>query len=307
MPKVYTPRRLREKNRWLRSDGKPNFKSRIHDKIPELSPLIRRDVPGVNTSTPILNVCEIMSKLNTRLVPVLTGRGEVVGVVTATDIIDYLGGGLKHNIILNLKLPTIYDILQTPVGKIMTENPVVVDESLKLSKLLELMVNLSLGAVPVVSQNTYVGIITELEILKFLTYKQVGVKVADVMSKEVLSVDENSKLSTAMKLMIKLGVRRLPVTSGDRVIGIFTWKNVIDLIGTHKVFNVLSLKTLDEFASIPVTTVMTPEVILIDPQADIGEAASKILETQTSLLLAYENGKLVGIITERDVIYGLVV
>jgi len=305
--KVYTPRRLRERNRWLRSDGKPNFKSRIHDKTPELSPLIRRDVPGVNTSTPILNVCELMSKLNTRLIPVLTGRNEVVGVITATDIIDYLGGGLKHNIVLNLKLPTIYDILQVPAGKIMTENPVVVEESLKLSKLLELMVNLGLGAVPVVSQNKYVGIITEYEIVKFLTYKHVGVKVADVMTREVLSVDENSKLSTAMKLMINLGVRRLPVVSGEKVVGIFTWKDVIDLIGTHKIFNVLSLKTLDEFASIPVTSVMTPEVMLIDPQADISEAASKILETQTSLLLVSEDGRLAGIITERDIIYGLVV
>ncbi|MEM0037579.1 MAG: CBS domain-containing protein [Zestosphaera sp.] len=307
MVKVYTPRRLREKNRWLRSDGRPNFKDRVYEREPELSPIVRRDVPSVNTSSTILRVCELMSKHNSRLISVASGGGEVVGVLTAMDLIDYLGGGPKHNLVKASGLDTIHEALNVPAGKVMHENPLKVDVNTPLYRVLELMVNYGLGAVPVTSNEMYVGVLTEFEIMKYLSIKYVGIPVCKVMSKEVITIPSTASLGEAMKMMVSLGIRRLPVIDGESLRGMITWKDVIDLIGTHKVYGMLKYGFLSELASLRIPDVMNTEVFVIDPQADLGEAASMIVKTATSSLLVVENGVVTGIITERDVIYGLVV
>ncbi len=75
-----------------------------------------------------------------------------------------------------------------------------------------------------------VGIITERDIL----YKVVApglnahnVKVVDVMTSPVETVDEASKVSDAISKMSKLGVRRLGVTRNGKIIGMVTQKSVV--------------------------------------------------------------------------------
>lgn len=306
--KVYTPRRLREKNRWLRSDGKPNFKDRLYSREPELSPLIRRDVPPVNTLTTVLRTCELMSSHNTRLIAVTSGRGNVTGIVTAMDIVDYLGGGSKHGLVSVSGFETIHEVLNLSIGKIMNENPIYVDINTPFYRVLELMVNYGLGAVPVIKEDgSYVGVLTELEIMKYLSVKYVGVPVHKVMTREVLSTSSSTSLEEAMWMMISLGVRRLPVIDDNQLKGMLTWKDIIDLIGTHKIYEILKHGLLREFKSLRVSDIMNTNVDVVSPYTDLGEVASMILRTATSSLLVVEEGVVVGIITERDVIYGLVV
>lgn len=308
MVKVYTPRRLREKNRWLRSDGKPNFKDRLYSREPELSPLIRRDVPPINTLTTVLRTCELMSSQNTRLIAVTSGKGNIIGVITAMDIVDYLGGGSRHGLVSVSGFETIHEVLNLNVGKIMSENPIYVNINTPLHKVLELMINYGLGAVPVSSEDDiYAGVLTELEIMKYLSVKYVGIPVHKVMTREVLSVNSSTSLEEAMWMMISLGVRRLPVIDHNELKGMLTWKNIIDLIGTHKIYEILRYGLLREFKSLRVSDIMTTDVDIISPDADLSEVASAILRAATSSLLVVEEGVVVGIITERDVIYGLVV
>ena len=74
------------------------------------------------------------------------------------------------------------------------------------------------------------GIITERDIL----YKVVAVgsnpsavKVRDVMSSPVYSVDETSSVGEAIAKMSKLGIRRLGVTRNGKLVGIITQKAMI--------------------------------------------------------------------------------
>ncbi|MFN3268446.1 MAG: CBS domain-containing protein [Zestosphaera sp.] len=305
--KTYTPRRLREKNRWLRSDGKPNFKDRLYSREPELGPLVRKDVPSINTLATVLRTCELMSSHNTRLIAITSGKGGVIGVVTAMDIVDYLGGGSKHGLVSVSGFETIHEVLNLSIGKIMNENPILIDINTPLYRVLELMVNYGLGAVPVTKEDSYVGVLTELEIMKYLSVKYVGIPVHKVMTREVLSTNSSASLEEAMWMMISLGVRRLPVIDDDQIKGMLTWKNIIDLVGTHKIYEVLRYGLLREFKSLRVSDVMSTNVDVVSPYADLGEVASMISRTATSSLLVVEGGVVVGIITERDVIYGLVV
>ena len=305
--KVYTPRRVRERNRWLRSDGKPNFRSKVHEKFHELDPLLRKDITPVNDSTPILRICELMIKLSFRMIPVLNTREEVLGVVSGMDVVDYLGGGRKHEIILEKRIHSLYDALKLPSSNIMTANPLTIDISAKLTEVLELMINYGVGALPILSKGIYKGIISELEIMKYLAGKPVGVKIKEVMTDDVITIDLNSTLENAMKLMVRAGIRRVPALENSSLSGILTWRNVVELIGTHRIFEVLKSKTVDELRSLPLNQVLSTDIVKVLPEADIGEAAEAMMGEGRGYALVVEGNELRGIVTARDIIYGIVV
>ncbi len=307
MVKVYVYRRIRERNRWLRSDGTPNFNDRIHRKPSELQPVIMQDAPIASEQTPILKITELMYETGFRMIPILSSKKLVSGVVTGMDVIDYLGGGPRYNIILSRNLDSIYDALDIPVDNIMRNNPITVSTDMTLPQLLEVMIKYGIGAVPVTDkEGKYVGLITERSLIKYLTGKVTGVLVKDVMTENVIYVTTDTGLGKAMKTMINTGVRRLPVVNDGLVKGMLSCKDIVGFIGSHKVFTILKRKTIDELLNLPVSNVMRTEVLTISPEADIGEAASIMNVKKVGSLLVIQEGKLKGIITARDILYGTV-
>ncbi len=306
MVKVYTPRRIRERNRWLRSDGKPNFKSRIHETPPKLEPMIRRDVPRVGGTAPVLKVCEVLSNGRLRLIPIIGGGG-VEGVITGMDVIDYLGGGPRHKLVMEKGIHLLYDALSLPVSEIMSRKVLSVDADAKLDEVLETMIKFGVGSLPVVSRRGFEGLITESEILRFLSGKSVGVPVKEVMTSEVITADEGYTLDRLMKLMVNAGIRRVPVVDRGEVKGIVSWRDVVGLIGRHEVFKIVKSETVDEFKSLPVSYVMRKDLLTVGPDMDIGDVASEMMRRGVGHALVVEGSRLKGIATERDIIYGLIV
>ncbi len=305
--KVYVYRRIRERNRWLRSDGTPNFNDRIHKKPSELQPVIMRDVPVASEESPILRITELMYESGYRMVPILSSKNIVSGVVTGMDIIDYLGGGPRYNIILSRNLNSIYDALDVSVDNVMRNNPITVSTDMTLPQLLEVMIKYGIGAVPVTDkEGKYVGLITERSLIRYLTGKVTGVLVKNVMTENVIYVTVDTNLGKAMKTMVNTGVRRLPVVKDGVVAGMLSCKDITGFIGSHKVFTTLKQKTIDELLNLPVSDVMRTDVLTISPVADIGEAASIMNVKKVGSLLVIQGGQLKGIITARDILYGTV-
>ena len=77
--KKFIPRRIKERNRWLRSDGKPNFKTVIRKAVPKLEPLIVKEIATITLASTILDACEVMSERGQRLIPVVTTNDELKG------------------------------------------------------------------------------------------------------------------------------------------------------------------------------------------------------------------------------------
>lgn len=75
-----------------------------------------------------------------------------------------------------------------------------------------------------------VGIVTERDILYKVVAagrEPVSVKVDDIMSSPIQTVDSSSKAADAIATMSKLGVRRLAVTSRGKIVGIVTQKSIV--------------------------------------------------------------------------------
>lgn len=80
-----------------------------------------------------------------------------------------------------------------------------------------------IGSVLVVQEQRPVGIFTERDVMTrvILAHRDpAATPIAEVMTIDVVCVDEGTPTATAMALMTERRVRHLPVVDGDRVIGL---------------------------------------------------------------------------------------
>lgn len=63
--------------------------------------------------------------------------------------------------------------------------------------------------------------------------------VKDVMTRNVITIDKNRKLSDAMKLMEKNRISRVVVTDSGNLCGIVTEKDIVKTLGSSKTRKVL--------------------------------------------------------------------
>ncbi len=99
---------------------------------------------------------------------------------------------------------------------------------------IELMIENDIGSVIVVEEETdsVVGIFTERDILRrFMTSRSkfIHLKISEVMTAPVHTVNPDTRLSEAVKMMRKFDVARLPVVDKDNhLLGILFWKDIFD-------------------------------------------------------------------------------
>lgn len=92
-----------------------------------------------------------------------------------------------------------------------------------IKKAAQIMNKYRIGGLVVQKNQEVVGIITERDILKaFVKGMKRSTPVKDVMTKEVVTIDKNADLEEAAKRMLEYGVKRLPVVSKGRCVGIVT-------------------------------------------------------------------------------------
>lgn len=297
-------RRVVEKNRWLRSDGKPNFRDNIHEVIPKLQPLLDKDVPTLSEVSTVLNAAEAMSSSGKRVLPVIDPGNNLGGVVAGMDIIEYLGGGQKYKIVVQRFRDRIYDALYAHVRDIMTAKVISVDINTDPMEVIEVMVLNGLGAVPVIGDDgKFVGMVTEEILTRYVHALVRGMKASEVMSKSVVTIAREASIGAAMKLMVSTGVRRLPVVDGSLLRGMVTWKEIIGFIGSHEIFNHLNEYTVTEFNDLPLALVTTTDFEKASPDEDLADVVIRMKERGKDYALVMKGDEMVGIITERDILY----
>ncbi|MEM3798319.1 MAG: CBS domain-containing protein, partial [Candidatus Bathyarchaeia archaeon] len=225
----------------------------------------------------------------------------LTGIVTATDLVDYLGGGRKFEIIQQKFSGNIFKAINEPIKLIMTQNVFAVKTTAEISEAIQLMKEKNVGGLPVVDEENRVrAIITERDIAHMFADRMSGVKVAQLMTDRVVTALPQTTIFEAEKTMITQGFRRLPIISDDKVLGIITTMDIIRFFGTGEVFKHLQSGTITQVLNTPALKVATTEVSTIDPEADAGQAAKIMRERNLGALPVVKNGKLLGIITERD-------
>jgi CBS domain-containing protein len=289
--------------RTLKEKGKPSSKKPPSKKYEgEILHVAKSPVVTSASTTPIYDAIQTMTKEGFRRIPIANPGTKILeGIITATDIIDYLGGGKKFEIIERRLGGNVFKAINEPVRLIMTKNVVAVETSAKISDAIKLMTERNLGGLPVVDpQNRVRAIITERDIVNIFADKISDVRVSQLMSEKVVTALPKTTIFEAEKTMTSQGFRRLPIISDGKVVGIITAMDIIRFFGSGKVFEKLRSGTIIQVLNTPALEIATKEVATIEPKADAGQAAKIMRDRNVGAVPVVENGKLVGIITERD-------
>ena len=296
--------------RWLRSDGSPNWSQRIAERVGELAIVASRPPVTVSVSSNILEAAEAIAEKHVRGLPVVDAKERLAGLVTAMDLVNYLGGGEYYSIVVNRHGDSIFRALRDEkISSIMNPTPVFLYRSDSLTAALNAMIQGRVGIIPVLYEDgTVYGVVTEHDIVARLKGVKVGVKVRDVMSRSIVVVGLEDSLKKAAELMVRHGFRRLPaVTEKGEAKGMVTAKDYVAFFGSHRAFKLSTTGKLSEvIENTPVYEIAEPGVYLISEDEDVGEAARIMIENNLNgLLVVDESENVVGIITERDVLIGL--
>lgn len=286
----------------LPSKAKPSKAKPSKKSEDEILRVAKTSVITIAPTTSIYDSIKIMAKEGFRRIPIANpGTRVLEGIVTATDIIDYLGGGKSFELIQRKSGGNLFKAINQPIRLIMIKNVVSVKTSAKISEAIELMTQKNLGGLPVVDDEKHVkAIITERDIANMFANRISGITIARLMSEKVVTALPTTTIFEAEKTMTAQGFRRLPIVSEGKVIGIITSMDIIRFFGTGKVFTYLRSGNIIQVLNTPAFDIATKQVATVTQDADVGQAAKIMLEKNVGALPVVKNGRVVGIITERD-------
>lgn len=126
--------------------------------------------------------------------------------------------------------------------------------------------------------------------------------VQDRMTRNPVTVGCEVKVGAAAELMRVHKIRHLPVVdAGGKLVGIVTDRDVRQILFAPAMRNrTIDLGTLAE--QITVEEIMSSPAITTTPYADLAEAAKIMHERKIGALPVVERGKVVGILSEIDVL-----
>src|SRR6266487_542918 len=126
-------------------------------------------------------------------------------------------------------------------------------------------------------------------------------RVADWMSTPPILARSTTTLADAQRIMEHRKVRRLPVVQDGRLVGILTWGDLrAAWPSAATTLSVYEWRALLEQATI--AECMTRDPIAIAADAPVLDAAQHMLMYKISGLPVVEHGRVVGVITESDLL-----
>jgi acetoin utilization protein AcuB len=122
--------------------------------------------------------------------------------------------------------------------------------------------------------------------------------VQDVMQRGVVVVSPDTELSEAMRLLQRRGIRHLPVLDQGNLVGIISDRDLKAALAS----GALSLGGAGSRACPAARDIMTRAVVTIGPMFPVEEAARIMVTRKISALPVTQGDRLIGILTETDVL-----
>jgi CBS domain-containing protein len=173
-------------------------------------------------SYPLISICltakikeaaQLMIKKKGRLA--VFECGNLMGIITASDLIR--------------SLPEVPET-ETKVDDFMTKQVTMVDENQHLSAIAKIMGDQRIGSVIVTRKSEPTGIFTERDLLTAFLAKgrSLDTQVGDKASSPLVTASEGTSIHRAAAVMTMKHIRRLPITRGEKLVGIITARDLVE-------------------------------------------------------------------------------
>lgn len=129
-------------------------------------------------------------------------------------------------------------------------------------------------------------------------------QVREMMSRELVVIGPRESCLDAVVRMQRAHVRHLPVVNRDgQLVGIATDRDLRHHLFTPRVFEALGSTPLDVLLdAVRVAEIMSTDVVTVEADATLGAAADIMRKHRVGSLPVMENGRMIGIVTEVDIL-----
>jgi CBS domain-containing protein len=287
--------------------GPVGFRSHIVPPEGEVMAFASRNVVSVPQTTTILQAVETMTKCGFRRLPVTDpGTKKIRGIITSGDIINFMGGGDKHRLVQVRYNGNLIAAVNAGVREIMTSRLATLPETASLSDAIGIIVNKKTGGLPVTdAKGILLAILTERDVMRALASGKSTLRVEDVMTGSLRVTHPDRPIAEVTREMTRHRFRRLPVVSDDVLYGIITATDIMRYIGSRDVFARISTGDISEVTGLPVRTLVAGSLVTTGPEKSINEAAKEMLEKNIGALPVIEDARLIGLVTEFDLVRAL--
>jgi len=120
-------------------------------------------------------------------------------------------------------------------------------------------------------------------------------KIRDVMTKEIISVDKDVDLSHVLNLMKKHEITKIPVVSNKKLIGVITDNIIAYKLGSKRKRGIPASR-------LHASSVTEKNIEIFSPDTEIKTVLRKVGEPGPTMLFILENDKLSGVVTKADLL-----
>ena len=115
------------------------------------------------------------------------------------------------------------------VKHVMSHPAICIDEKTTINETIDIMRKNKVGFLPITKNDHLIGVVTDRDILLRGQNIKKNSKISKIMTNDMIyTINENSSLEDAGKLMSKYKVRRLVVVNSDYIKGVVTSKDLLN-------------------------------------------------------------------------------
>ena len=287
--------------------GPIEFKSRVVEQEGEIMAIATLDVVSVPQTMSIIGAVETMTRCGFRRLPVVdAGSKKIRGIVTSGDVINFLGGGDKFNLVQVKHDGNLLSAVNESIRSIMTSQVTSLPDSASLQDAIDIIKGKMIGGIPILDgEGALTGIVTERDVMTVLANERVTCTVEEIMSRSLRVTDPDCPIGKVTKEMTRYRFRRLPVVSDDVLYGIITTTDIMKYLGSKRVFDQLETGDIAEVMALPVRTLVSGNLYTIAPDKSVNQAAAEMVRRNAGALPVIEDARLIGLVTEFDLVKAL--
>lgn len=286
--------------------------TKVHDREGDIMALATKEVISIPPTKSIKDTAKVMMEHEFRRLPITDpGSGKLLGIVTVMDILDFFGGGKKFNIIEKKYQDNFLAAINEPVKEIMSRDLITLTSKSSIGDAINAMLDNQVGAIPIVDNDSkLVGIVTERDIALSLAGKKSQETVHEYMSPKVFTTTPGTPLESACKIMVRNGLRRIPIVGGEadiskankKLLGFLTSTDVIRFLNAKELFDNLNSNLASDVLKTTVSEIMVEKIITVPQTLSIGDLCQLFADNNIGGVPIVKDNEIVGIITERDVL-----
>ena len=258
----------------------------------QIKNLMSEDIITIDKDQNLSDALKLLRKHNISRLPV-TNNKQLVGIISERDIAAKLGSSKYES------MPAS----RLHISSVMVKDVFTVPQTMQLDEVARLMLENGIGSVPVMNDDDdMVGIVSKADFVTLavgIAFEKITVK--EIMSKDLTVVSPTERLVHARRQMLESHVGRLPVVEDEFLAGMVTSKDLM------RAFIDFRKKVPEKYQKSQIKEVLVEDIMSSNPtftskDATIADVARVMIETGYNGLPVVEEDKVVGIITQTDIL-----